>query len=280
MKLAIRFTIATLLGGAMALPACAQTPTTGGISDSGNRNIIENDVFRLKVNWCEVKMDRSAECELTAVSLTQDYKAGFAYPIMQDQTGAEYRMVPSDGTLGQYTMIAGEAYTIRYVNKDILPTTVERVRGLVGSWAYTHLNNIRAGGFDLTFSDIPARPAQTPPPLSSDSAVSDVPASDWETVGFWTYDQQDGLRVPEGLVLKDVPGAMGNHSWAHRLELKTHAQLPDRTDRILWPVYLNRADKLVCVNAPYPSYSGHIDMPADVDDGVYAFASCKGGAQE
>lgn len=280
MKIAKFFSLIALLGGSVSLHGCAQGQPVGDITDLGNRNIVQNEVFRLEVNWCEARADRSAECELTATSLTQDYKAGFAYPIMQDQTGAQFRMVPSDGSLGQYTMIAGEPYTIRYVNKDILPTTVERVRGLVGSWAYSKLNNIRAGEFQLTFSDIPARPNQTPPPTTTKSAAAPPIIPEWEAVGFWTYDQQDGLRVPEGLVLKEAPGSMGDHSWTYRLELKTHMELPQRADRILWPVYLNRADKLVCVNAPYPSYTGHIDMPADTDDGVYSFASCKGGAQE
>lgn len=279
MKLAKFFPIATLLCAGIAINACAQTPSSGGASELGPRNVVHNDAFKLTVNWCEVKPDRSAECELTAISLTQDYKAGFAYPIMQDQTGAQYRMVPSDGSLGQYTMIAGEPYTIKYMNQEILPTSVERVRGLVGSWAYSKLNNIRAGGFQLTFSDIPARPDQTKtPPASEPGGQESTPQ--WETVGFWTYDQQDGMRVPEGLVLKNHPGAMAEHNWTHRLELKTHAQLPERADRILWPVYLNRADKLVCVNAPYPSYTGYIDMLEDGDDGVYAFASCKGGAKD
>ncbi len=280
MKITKLFSMVALLGGSIALPACAQTPAAGGANNPGNRNIIENEVFRLTINWCEVKPDRSAMCELTAISLTQDYKAGFAYPIMQDQTGAEYRMVPSDGTLGQYTMIAGEPYTIKFVNKEILPTTVERARGLVGSWAYSKLNNIRAGAFDLTFSDIPTRPSQTPQLDSSEAAATSLAQPTWETVGFWTYDQQDGLRVPEGLILKDAPGAMGEYNWTHRLELNAHEALPARADRILWPVYLNRSDKQVCVNAPYPSYTGHIDMPIDADDGVYAFASCKGGAQD
>lgn len=276
MKLTKLFSVTALLCVGFAINACAQTPTSGGPSDLGSRNIIDNDVFRLTVNWCDVKPDRSAECELTAISLTQDYKAGFAYPILQDQSGAEYRMVPSDGTLGQYTMIAGEPYTIKYVNQEILPTTVARARGLVGTWAYSRLNNIKAGAFPVTFSDLPDRTDHTPSPTPEPAASMTVP--EWETVGLWTYDQQDGLRVPEGFVLQNQPGALGEHSWNYRLELKAHAQLAERANRILWPVYLNRAEKRVCVDAPYPSYTGYIDMPEGDNDGVYAFASCKGGA--
>ncbi len=256
---------------------CAESQLLDSNGSAGKRNVIQNGGFRLEVNWCTVNSDRSAECEMTATSLTQDYKAGFAYPIMQDQSGTQFRMVPKDGTLGNYTMIAGEPYTLRYVNKDILPTTVESVRGLVGTWVYRVVStNLKAGQFSLAFADIPEKPV---PVVQSndDSAVTSIEA-DWETVGLWTYDQTDGLRVPEGLVLKAAPGALGEHNWTHRIELKTHSQLRQRADRIVWPVYLSRSTKQVCVDAPYPSFSGYIDMPDDAFDGVYAFASCKGGA--
>ena len=98
----------------------------------------------------------------------------------------------------------------------------------------------------------------------------------WETVGFWTYDAQDGLRVPEGLTLINAPGAMGQYSWSRRLQLNAHDQLDPRPDRILWPVFLNRRDHRVCVDGPYPSFNGYIDLEGDAYDGVYAFASCKG----
>ncbi len=254
-----------------ATASCAQTPSTT------SRNIITNRGFELIVNWCVVNADRSAECELTATSTVQDFKAGFAYPIMQDQTGGQYRMVPKEGGTGSYTMIAGEPYTITYINKEVLPTSVESVRGLVGSWAFSTLKNIKAGEFPVAFADIPAKPpaAVNQPPGDSGSSSSAVPA--WETVGLWTYDQQDGLRVPEGLVLIEAPGAMGEHRWRYRLELKAHRELQPRQDRIVWPVYLSREQKKVCVDGPYPSFSGYVDLPADEYDGVFAFASCKAG---
>ena len=255
--------------------SCAQTPPAAPTSFGGDRNIIETEGFRLVMNWCEVRPDRTAECELTAISQTQDYKAGFAYPILQDQTGAQYRMVPKDGGLGQYTMIAGEPYTIRYVNKDILPTTVERVRGVVGSWAYrVTATNIRAGEFPVSFSDIPEHMTAPVAPVEAEESSA---SSDWETVGFWTYDAEDGLRLPEGLTFKEMPGAMGEYVWTHRLELKAHDELPARTDRILWPVFLSRDKQEVCVDGPYPSYTGYIDFPGDEHDGAYAFFSCPGG---
>jgi hypothetical protein len=259
----------------LAGASCAQVPSISQIGAATDRSIVQSDGFRLEMNWCRVQSDRTAECELTATSLTQDFKAGFSYPILQDQSGAQYRMTPKDGSLGRYVMIAGEPYTVRYVNKEILPTTVERVRGVVGSWAYwTTGTNLKAGQFPISFSDIPEPVASRHPPL--ETTGSDA-KNGWETVGFWTYDAQDGLRLPEGLILRAAPGAMGDHVWTHRLELKAHAKLPPRTDRILWPVFLNRSKQEVCVDAPYPTYSGYIDFAEDDDDGAYAFSSCPGG---
>ena len=278
------FLVATIvLTQTSALSSATGAPFPG----VGKRNTVKSNGFELTVNWCHVATDRTAECDVTAVSLTQDFKAGFAYPIMQDQSGAQFRMVPKDRTLGQYVMIAGEPYNIRYINKDKLPTTVERVRGLVGTWALWNLQGIKAGEFPVTFADIPARPAPKPATLQIPANQGQAKAPNknqptpekmtiWETVGFWTYDAQDGMRVPEGLELVNAPGALGVYSWKRRLQLKTHDQLAPRADRILWPVFLNRRARRVCVDAPYPSFHGYIDLEGEEDDGVYAFASCKG----
>ena len=128
------------------LVSYVQAPANSApIPGFGKRNEIKSNGFKLTVNWCQVSAARSAECDVTAISLTQDYKAGFAYPILQDQSGAQYRMVPKDGSLGQYVMIAGEPYHIRFVNKDILPTTVKRVRGLVGSLGHLEFERDKSG---------------------------------------------------------------------------------------------------------------------------------------
>ncbi|MCI4643285.1 MAG: hypothetical protein MRY64_00700 [Hyphomonadaceae bacterium] len=153
----------------------------GGIFAQSERNVIEQHGFLLEMDWCEVRADRSAECQLTATSLTQDYKAGFSYPKMQDQTGAEYRMVPSAGGLGQYTMIAGEPYTILYKNRDILPTTVSKVRGVVGTWSLWDQRNIKAGEFPVVFADIPERPVAQTAPVAEEETVAEAPVTSQPT---------------------------------------------------------------------------------------------------
>ncbi|MCA8902969.1 MAG: hypothetical protein KDA53_17155 [Hyphomonas sp.] len=102
------------------------------------------------------------------------------------------------------------------------------------------------------------------------------PVPEWETIGYWTYDEVDGMRLADGLVLRPDTGGILGHTWQYKLELTTHAALLAR-QRMLWPVSLNRTDKRVCIDAPYPSYIAHIDLPGEAYDGVYAFGTCKGG---
>ena len=103
------------------------------------------------------------------------------------------------------------------------------------------------------------------------------PLPEWETVGYWTYDAVDGQHLNKGLVLRKNPGSFATESWIYQLELTNHSQLLPR-NRILWPVQINRQQKKVCVNSPYPTYPAVIDLPGDEFDGEYVFASCKGGS--
>ena len=100
-------------------------------------------------------------------------------------------MVPTDGGLGQYTMIAGENYVIRYKNQSILPTTVDRVRGVVGTWSIANLQGIKAGAFPVTFADIPVKaetaavePATAPAeePVQAPSETGSVAETYWHGV--------------------------------------------------------------------------------------------------
>lgn len=104
-------------------------------------------------------------------------------------------------------------------------------------------------------------------------------APDWEIVGFWDYDGVDGMFVPEGFVLKEQPGSAIGVQWRWQIALKKHAELRQR-NRTLFPVWLNRKEKKVCVDAPYPTYEGYVDLQGQEYDGVYSFASCKGGSQQ
>ncbi len=120
-----------------------------------------------------------------------------------------------------------------------------------------------------------ATPAPTPVELPAQPRRT-VPAfPNWELVGLWDYDAADGLQVQHGIVLRDQVGSFGTAKWQRHLELKRHAHLAPRNRR-LWPVKISRSQKRVCVDGPYPSYSGYIDLPGSEFDGIYAFASCKG----
>lgn len=123
------------------------------------------------------------------------------------------------------------------------------------------------GWMDIERIDPPkAKPAPTTKPLP-----------DWETVGYWTYDAVDGQQLTKGLVLRKNPGSFANVSWVYQLELTNHSQLLPR-ERILWPVQINRKQKRICVDAPYPTYSAIVDLPGGTFDGEYVFSSCKGGS--
>lgn len=115
------------------------------------------------------------------------------------------------------------------------------------------------------------------PKAEPKSAPTTKPLPDWETVGYWTYDAVDGRQLTNGLVLRKNPGSFANVSWVYQLELTNHSQLLPR-ERILWPVQINRKQKKICVDAPYPTYSAIVDLPGGEFDGEYAFSSCKGGS--
>ena len=136
----------------------------------------------------------------------------------------------------------------------------------------------------ITSGEIPAvasnnevvQAAPPEPAAAGSGATSSVSEPEWEVIGFWDYDGEDGQHLGKGLVLREKPGSMLGISWRYQLELTNHNELR-RRDRRLWPVQLNRKQKRVCIDAPYPSYAGYVDTPDDRFDGVYAFASCKGG---
>ncbi len=96
----------------------------------------------------------------------------------------------------------------------------------------------------------------------------------WEVVGYWDYDAVDGAFVPEGVVVKNLPGQAFGLSWQRHLEVRRHQDLPPR-QRQLWPVEMSTTGKRVCINYPdYPSYNAFIDHDDDALDGVYAFGPC------
>lgn len=123
----------------------------------------------------------------------------------------------------------------------------------------------------------PESNSQTPAGSQLESPTEPSAVPEWELVGLWTYDARDAQLLPSGFVLVEAPGELGPLSWTRRLELRDHSRLGARPDRIVWPVKINRRSKRVCVDGPYPTYEGEVNLPGDAFDGTYTFASCKGG---
>ena len=129
----------------------------------------------------------------------------------------------------------------------------------------------------ITIAPTPAPKPQITAGSHPASPTERTAVPEWELVGLWTYDARDAQLLPSGFVLVEAPGELGPASWTHRLELRDHSRLSARPDRIVWPVKINRRSKRVCVDGPYPTYEGEVNLPGGAFDGTYTFASCKGG---
>lgn len=257
------------------------------------RNVVQVQDFRAEMKWCEVRPDRSAECEVEITSQHQDKRAGLSYPKMQDDRGKEYRL-KTDQPAGGVMMVAGQPYTYR-LTVDNLPTYVTMVRSINSGIVASLPNGSKTLAEQIVFAGIPTRPATAeaaeipaalPTPTTkvamrnTGQAAADeratASASEWETVGYWNYDAVDGQQLSNGLVLQPGPGAGLGQQWKLQLELTTHADLRNRP-RSLWPVQLNRKLRKVCAQYPdYPSYSAYIDLPGTESDGVYSVGPCSG----
>ncbi len=149
--------------------------------------------------------------------------------------------------------IGGQAYEVAKLNLP-KPTNSEKKRSV---------------------SSIP-KPSQTKKPLTPTKTTRPKITSAWEMVGFWSYDGIDAQQLPFGLVLKKQAGSVAGFAWDMQLELVNHNKLPKRK-RLLFPVKINRKEKKVCIDAPYPTLTANIDLPGSKFDGEYTLASCKGG---
>lgn len=148
----IRLSAIVLLAGLMGCESVAQLP-------GGPRNVLLLDDFRLEMEWCEIRADRNAECELRVTSLRRDMKAGLAYPMLQDSNGNEYRMATKDGSTGGKLMMVGQPYVLNFVASN-LPVDATAVRGVHGSFVvWTADTGLLASQSQAVFTGIPGRPA-------------------------------------------------------------------------------------------------------------------------
>ncbi len=120
------------------------------------RNIVKVDDFVLKMKWCSISQDRTAECEVEITSLYQDKKSGISYPTLQDNKGKELRMQRKDGSVSGQVMVAGQPYTHRIIAKN-LPTYSTEIRSIVGTFVIWDLRGIKISEKPIVFSNIPVK---------------------------------------------------------------------------------------------------------------------------
>ncbi len=277
------FKTAALIG-VSALAACSAGPVQTSLLDSTKK---EMHGVVIEVQGCAISEARVATCSFTATSLFQDRQVtvlGAHYTRLQDDTGVSYNTAAAfgpdagDRTQRSATLIADTPYPFK-VRAENLSTQATEIRAI----AIDRMDIKGPSGIAYA-KMIFARPpmvetAQDAAPLRTEAQPAAQPAPQnavgWEMVGFWDYDGVDGQQLPYGLVLLEAPGSRGPFSWDRRLELVRHEQLRPRS-RQLWPVKINREKRKVCVDAPYPTYTGYVDLPGTEYDGEYLFASCKG----
>ncbi len=274
------FTCAALTGLA-ALTACSTAPAQTSLLDTTTK---EMHGVVVEVQGCAISDTRVATCSFTATSRFQDRQVtvlGAHYTRLQDDTGVSYNTAAAfgpdagDRTQRSATLIADTPYPFK-VRAENLSTQATKIRAITidrmdikgpGGIAYAKMIFARPPMIVAAKGSAPAQAAAQPVPTN---------AVEWELVGFWDYDAVDGQQLPYGLVLREAPGSRGPFSWERRLELIRHEQLRPRA-RQLWPVQISRTQRKVCIGAPYPTYTGYVDLPGTEYDGEYLFASCKGG---
>lgn len=289
-----------ILSAACFLLACSATSPTAFAATSKLRQSFNDTDFELKS--CELKSDRSVICQLTVHNHYTDKRVEISKTItIQDDLGNEYPVTsggfgtPSAGSKWAQTTVADSTYKV-YVVAPNISSQATSVRAVV----IPRLLVRSAQGQTLGYRDrvVFARPPMVvaaaapdvaldtkPSPELATSAVATTASSgdtmpisidEWQVVGLWSYDGQDGQHIPsQGFVLNAKAGAGVGQAWLARLELKNHNQLPER-HRALWPVMIHVDQRKVCADYPdYPTYPVFIDMPGIDEDAVYTVSGCK-----
>lgn len=298
--------------GILVLIACSSSPSLAFAADSKLRQSFNDTVFELVS--CELQSDRTAICQMTVNNRYTDKRIEVAKGItIQDDKGNEYAVTsggfgdPSTGQRWLQTAVADSVYNVQIVAPNI-SSQATSVRAVVFPRLLVRSTQGQTLGYRdrVVFARPPMirsnavangaaerKPPQRPmppstPSLSGTSAAPSTPTvsvdgmpiatDEWQLVGLWSYDAQDGQHIPaQGYVLLPKPGAGVGQAWLARLELRNHERLPER-DRALWPVKIHVEQRKVCADYPnYPSYKVFIDLPGDEDDAVYSVAECKGG---
>ena len=240
--------------------ACSTIPAPAGSAKT------IHDVV-LDVDGCTISADRKVECTLVVVSKDRDRIVSIGNGAsLQDNSGDNHSARVRFGTDSwQKTLIANAPYQLNLTVENV-STRTTAIRAIILNTVGVSLGpNQHVGSqSQVIFAN---------PPMKAPVAT-EPGAGDWQTVGFWNYDEADGKFLAEGMVLVTRQGANAGQEWKSHLQLKAHDRLPKR-ERSLWPVRLSIGLKQICVGVPdYPTFSSAVDFPGSDNDGIYTFRSC------
>ena len=285
-----------------SLLACSAASPTAVAASSKLSHSFNDTTFEL--DHCEIKEDRTAMCKVTVRNLYTDkgIEVGKNGITIQDNFGNDYTVTAGGfgdpSTISQWTQIAvaDSDYTMWVVATN-LSSRATGIRAVVFPRLLLRNMQRQVLGYrdKVVFSGPPminamadttpvaaAKPPQTPvlakPATPSASADDGMPieTDQWQVVGLWNYDAEDGKHVPaHGLVMHaEVGGGLGQ-AWLAHLSLRNHDLLPAR-DRVLFPVVIHVEQRKVCADYPgYPTYPAFIDLPGDTHDATYMVSACK-----
>ena len=246
---------------------------------------------------CELMVDRTAMCKMTIRNQYTDKRIEItrAGIVIQDDLGNEYPVTaggfgdPSTTSKWNQVAVADSDYAL-YVIAPNVSSRATSVRAVVFPRLLVRSMQGQALGYRdrVVFSGPPMVVAEAEPPvepaLATEPPVAAPPESDgmplavdeWQVVGLWSYDAEDGQHIPaQGFELIPEAGAGVGQAWLARLALKNHDQLPER-HRALWPVMIHIDRRQVCADYPgYPTYKVFIDMPGIDEDAIYNVSACK-----
>ena len=287
---------ASLLTATCCLIACTAASLPAHAARSQLEQSFNDTSFELLS--CELGSDRTATCNMVVRNRYTDKrieisKAGIT---IQDDLGNEYPVTsggfgdPSTAAKWSQTAVADSDYTV-YVAASNISTRATGIRAVVFPRLLVRSLQGKTLGYKdrVVFSRPPmaqtvAAAAVEPAARRANATESQAEVADeqmpiavdrWEPVGLWSYDAVDGQQIPsQGYVLIPQAGAGVGQAWLARLELKNHAQLPER-ERALWPVMIHIERRIVCADYPgYPTYKVFIDVPGIENDAVYKVEAC------
>ncbi len=286
-----------LLAAVLFLFACIASSPTAMAASSKLEHSFNDTSFELLS--CELGADRTAICKMTVRNRFTDKRIEITRSgiTIQDDLGNEYAVTsggfgdPSMSPKWNQVAVADSDYVIRVAATNI-SSRATSVRAVVFPRLLVRSMQGQALGYRdrVVFSRPPMIVAETAaaaepepvPQVSTETSANEpneqmpIAVDEWQIVGLWSYDAQDGQQIPsQGYVLLPKPGAGVGQAWLARLELKNHDQLPER-QRALWPVMIHVERRIVCADYPgYPSYRVFIDMAGIDHDAVYDVSACK-----